>query len=777
MSSSSEARIYEFSGFRLDAAKRQLLSSDGTPLHLPSRAFDVLLYLVERPGEMLEKQAIMNAVWPKSVVEEGNLTQCVFALRKVLGDNASEHRFIVTVPGRGYQFAMEVRSRSAAGPPVVPPAAATPAPTRQLPPATAGPSLKTWAWSTCAALVLAAAGGWLFWPRAGESSVAKDQAPKQTTIAVLPFADLSPDGDMEYFADGIAEEIMNSLSKVEPLQVIGRRSAFAFKGRNEDTRTIGDKLQVSNILEGSVRVAGDRVRISAQLVRTRDGFNLWSETYDRKLDDVLDIQGTIAREVATALSPVFARGPIDDAVAGVHTSNPAAYTAYLRGQHFSKQGGYESLLKARDEYQRAVQLDPHFALAHALLARSYSSIARTSLGDVAKNRALANASLDRALELDPKLADLWWIRVWTGTLESLPLVLRAREFERALAASHDDPGVMFPLAFVYLRLGRRDEALDLYTRARLADPLWPNAILADANSNFVYRGNRKLALDLIDQAAKIAPGDPRSADLKADMAASEGRALDWDHWKAKVIEAGPREVPLHGYLSLDYAHLGLLDAAMYHARLTVELGPESAAGSYNVAHVHMFSGNVEAARPVVSNAIKKFPEDFLAQLSLGELEYFSGNCARAIQFTLQARPAYAQPAGAIDLITDPDNVPIVVWCLRQEGNDARARELYQVFQLQFAPPITPGVHDGLKARMAAAAGDRQALVDNLRVLVETNSMGFAFLRQEPMIQPYLQDAQVTALLDTLEAHRAEWRRIIPKSSMRVPIPAAENPGS
>ena len=351
----AEARIFEFSGFRLDVAKRKLLTSDGEHTDLPSRAFDLLLYLVERPGELLDKSALLKGVWPTTVVEENNLSQSIFALRRALGDTAQEPRFIVTVPGRGYQFVAPVR--------VVP---APPNPTTA-PSGRFRERRALWIASGITALALIALIVWLSWrhadPPASHSAISgADPAPQ--TIAVLPFTDLSPARDMEYFTDGIAEEIMNSLDRVGTLRVIGRRSAFAFKGTNEDARSIGEKLKVDSILEGSVRKAGERIRISARLVRTRDGFSLWSKTFDRKLDDVLDIQSAIASEVAAALSPMV--NPISEVQ--VPTKSPEAFNAYLRGNHEFKRGKFSDLRRARDEFLRAVTLDPGFALAHASLA-------------------------------------------------------------------------------------------------------------------------------------------------------------------------------------------------------------------------------------------------------------------------------------------------------------------------------------------------------------------------------------------------------------------------
>jgi TolB-like protein/DNA-binding winged helix-turn-helix (wHTH) protein/tetratricopeptide (TPR) repeat protein len=762
---------FYFEGFHLDAAKRQLFGPDGADIELHSRAFDLLHYMVKRPGEMLDKSELLKAVWPTTVVEENNLSQGIFLLRRALGDTASEHRFITTVPGRGYQFVAKVRTRGSED---TPPAQTE---TGSAEPGTGGSRLH-WALTGIAGLLLAAVAGWMFWPNPvstlATSAGTPDTTPAASTssIAVLPFADLSPARDMEYFTDGMAEELMNGLANVSSLRVVGRSSAFAFKGTNIDARGIGEKLKVENVLEGSVRKDGDRIRITAQLVRTRDGISVWSNSYDRQLDSVLDVQGSIAREVVGALSPVISPTSPDTANAAMaQTQNVEAYNAYLRGLYLARRSTIGERAGARDQFRRAVELDPDFAIAHARLAQAYANIARTATGDIVKNRSLAAEHLDRALKLDPSLADLWWIRLWPLTMESTSLALREMTAEQALASSPHDPGPMTNLSGVYWRLGRQAEAADLVERAYQADPLWPTAIWNLALTEYTFRGNRQRAVELIDELAAVS-SDHRAPDMHAQMAFIEGRALDWDRWSAKAVEASLRRQATHGYLAQDYGHLGLLDAALYHARVSGEVNNESAGGDFNFAHVHLFVGDVAAARPFVQRAMAEKPDDYLAQLALAQLQYFTGDCRGAVRMTELARPPFAQPEGSIDLVTDVPDVPILVWCLRQVGNAARVKLLMEVFERQLPPGLPPGVFDGVQARVAAAAGDRESLVAHLRRLVDSNSMRFAFVRHEPMIQEYLADPEVKRLLDVLDARYAEWRRIIPKSSMKVPIPDA-----
>jgi len=755
---------FEFGGFRLDAAQRRLFAPDGAAIELPSRAFDVLLFMVERPGQLLDKTAILKAVWAGTVVEEGNLSQCVFALRRALGDTASEHRFIATVPGRGYQFVAAVQASAAASPPATPTAEAEQPVSRE--------SGSRRLWLALAAGAMLSLAAWWIWsrfsplaetPAAGSSSA-------QNRIAVLPFVDLSPAHDMEYFADGIAEELTTNLAKSGKLRVVGRRSAFKFKDTNADARAIGQQLNVDSILEGSVRKEGGRIRISALLSRTSDGFTLWTETYDRTLDDVLDLQGKIAQEVVAALQAVV-KGEAKPNVA-LLTRNADAYRAFLRGVFIYRQAIDSETAAACEEFRRATVLDPQFALAHARLGRCYDLLSRRTMGDSVEHRRLAFASMDRALALDPSLAELWWLR-WMNERDNAAFTVRVARFETALAADPGDSESMLSLAGTYRRLGRHEEARRLLEQAYDTDPLWVVAIQTLAVAAYTANGDRQRFLDLADESERVAPNSPAAHQLRASLALIEGRALDWDKAVARQVEVVPRDVPVNGYLSLDYANIGAFDAAFHHAKITQQVNPRSAAGWYNLAYINLAQGKAEAAQAIVEEGLRLHPEDFLALRARAELRYFRGDCAGSIESLLQAQPAFAQPTSSLDLVSGESNsVPMLVWCLRKQGNFTRVAEILQTLERQLPGTYAGGYFDGLAARMAAATENRQLLIARLRKLLDSGSMQFTFSRFEPMIGPYLEDPDIKPLLARLEERRAEWRRIIPMSSLRVPIPGA-----
>jgi TolB-like protein len=239
-----QPRLYEFGEFQLDAGRGVLRSSrDGKPLELTSKALSTLLYLLEHAGQVVEKGALFAAVWPNVVVEEGNLTQTVHVLRRALGEHPDDHRFIVTVPRRGYRFVADVRRETRA--------VATPRPIH--------------------------------------------------SIAVLPFTDLSPEGDNDYFSDGLSEEVVNFLAQSPDLQVTARTSSFSFRNQSVDIATIAEKLNVRYVVEGSVREVGKRVRITVQLVEASSSSYVWSHTYERDVDDAFAVQAEIAAAVVQAL--------------------------------------------------------------------------------------------------------------------------------------------------------------------------------------------------------------------------------------------------------------------------------------------------------------------------------------------------------------------------------------------------------------------------------------------------------------------------------------------
>ena len=324
------------------------------------------------------------------------------------------------------------------------------------------------------------------------------QAISRKSIAVLPFTDLSPGHDQEYFSDGIAEEILNALAQVKDLKVAGRTSSFSFKGKNEDLRSMGQALGVANILEGSVRKQGDKVRITAQLIQTADGFHLWSQSYDGDLKDVFQLQENIARAITDKLQ-VILQGDQSQRLVSTPTQNTEAYSLYLQAsQIFNRREG-SRFPEAIAQLEQALRLDAKFARAHSRLAAVQSIAANYDPRHTADAAAAVELHARQAIALDPDLAEPY---AALGTLYN-----RQRHFseaiatlERAVALDPKDVTANFWYAAVLCNVGylqRCDAALD---RVLALDPMLPNALYW-RGQEYVRTGELDKASSLLQRAA------------------------------------------------------------------------------------------------------------------------------------------------------------------------------------------------------------------------------------------------------------------------------------
>ena len=390
---------------------------------------------------------------------------------------------------------------------------------------------------------LGAAGGMLWYMVARPRALApsRDEALRATldaippasdihplpSIAVLPFVNLSSDKEQEYFSDGMAEEILNALAQVDGLRVIGRTSSFSFKGRNEDLRTIGQKLGASNLLEGSVRKAGSRIRITAQLLEARAGSHLWSQAFDRDLTDVFAVQEEIARAVVAALKVKLLPGETPSAKER-RTENPEAYSRYLVGHHALNQLNPEGWRRAVRAFEDAVGLDPGYAPAWAGLAHANAYVAG-SIGGTATEviQGLTRASLaaEKAVALAPDLADGYVARARVRSDTKRDRAGAAADLERALALNPSDARAFRGyVENVLLPLGRMPEAIAAARKATELDPLngssWGMLGLA-----LCFNGEMDAARNAYLRATEFAPDHPGTAFWLAAVDLLEGQPV------------------------------------------------------------------------------------------------------------------------------------------------------------------------------------------------------------------------------------------------------------
>jgi len=489
MEGTADGSIYEFGDFRVDAGRRQLqLKADGRPLPLTSKAFEMLLVFIERRGELLDKNTLMKAVWPNVIVEENNLNQCISTLRRVFGDSRDEHRFIVTIPGRGYRFVADVRVLTATATPAseVAPVPASPPPklASELHPRTS-PQRSAMRWFGLAAVLLAAAAlTWLFVHR-GQAPVADSVsiAPQMRSaagstagtprLAIMPFANLSPDASNAFFADGLYEEILSTLAERMPgVAVISRTTMLSYRQNPKPLSEVSSELGATHVMEGTVRREGNRVRLTLQLVDAGTDHYLWSQTYDRTLSSAMTLQTEVAAEVATQLS---VRLSGDATRAAPMTHDAEAYDLYLQALVSFRDvdptvGSQSQALE--DLLNRALDRDPKFAQAYAQRARLHTLLMMANSDVSERNYRSASDDIAAARRLAPNdpvvLAAFGYLMLADGQFSRSVEAIQAAE-----AAGLYDAVWLIPKARALLSLGRVEEAVKVHEQMLSLDPANP----------------------------------------------------------------------------------------------------------------------------------------------------------------------------------------------------------------------------------------------------------------------------------------------------------------
>ena len=458
--------------FRLDARGRTL-ACNGVPVALGGRALDVLAVLAAAPGETVSKDDLLDRVWPGLTIEENNLQVQISTLRKVLGDG-----WIVTVPGRGYRLVV---------------------------------------------------------PKEPAGAAPEDQFAGKPSIAVLPFVNISGDAEQEYFADGMAEEIITAMSRIRSMFVIARNSSFTYKGRSTDVRQIGRELGVRYIVEGSVRRDRNRIRIMSQLVDTETGSQIWAERFDRDLADIFAVQDEITQAMVEALSPAISHAERQRAMKRP-PENLGAWEAYQRSLWYWAKQGSENLGAARQLLLRAVALDPRFGQAHAMLSWLHLSEATLGVGlPLRESVRLAEAEARAAVDLDPDNAMghamLAWAFDHQGQLETA-----LDEAAIAAGLNPNDPWAQMTLGRVLVFTGRAAEAREPLGIALRLDARGPTAPSAMHHLGVGYYFGRDYqgAVEMTRRTIRDFPDFPRPYPV---LAAALGQLGQKDQARAALAAA------------------------------------------------------------------------------------------------------------------------------------------------------------------------------------------------------------------------------------------------
>lgn len=582
--------VYTFEGFRVAVQRRVLSRVGGDAITLGPKVFDTLLYFVERPGQLLDKQELIKAIWPNVIVEENNLNQTISTLRRVLGEVPGQHRFIVTEPGRGYRFVASVQANNSE---------------------TAGkldagrPGIRqnyVALYSAIAMSVVISLVGVLWYLQLDRGSVLPN------SVAVLPLENSSPP-ENAFYADGMHVEIINQLSKLSNLNVIVRESVLPYATDRPPLNRIAAELKAQSIVTGSFQYVDGQIQVTVQLVDPATSTPLWSNDYREDFSEIFDVQSDIAMNVANALSVELSAAE-QDAILARPTDSEAAYTAYLRYESLRATSARSQLML--DELNEAIGLDPRFALAHAHKAQWYASAFITVFGadaaapsDWAELERLVRESAETALDLDP---DMWVAHVAMGVMHKS--FWRWTDASRAFArASRTKPPTeTIPVDFALVA----EDWVPLIRAQRRAVELNPNSGLAHWALGVLYAwsGNAAAAADEFRAAIDLVASSPV---FRVSLAHAE-TALGNDEIALRELRAAEELGFIETTLSL--AVLAYAYAQIDHAdeakRLFDLLGdrepdPRQYAGTWALAHLAV--GDYERARESLEIVVGKIADE------------------------------------------------------------------------------------------------------------------------------------------------------------------------
>ena len=519
--------MVRFGVFEVDVRAGEIRKS-GTKIRVQEQPFQILVMLLERPDEVVSRKELRQKLWPADtfVDFEHGVNSAVARLRDLLGDSADSPRYIETLPRRGYRFIGSIR-------------AGQPAPPK----------------------------------RAARRKI--------SSLAVLPFENLSADAETEYISDGITETLIHSMAQLSGLRVIARSTAFRYKGSKADPQNIGRELNVGAVLAGRILQRADVLVVTAELVDVANGWQLWGKKYDRKTQDILGVQDEIAQEVSERLRLALS-GQDKKRLAKRHTQNTEAYHLYLKGRYCWNKRTAEGIERGIEFFKRAIEKDPSFALAHAGISDSYYLLCGTGLAGLRPEEAVprAQAAALRAMQIDDTLAEAHSSMAWS-LQNQWDWAGAEREYKRAIALDPSYATVHHWYAFFLMAQQRVDEAIEQAKQALELDPLSISI-------------NRDLALILL-------------------YARQPDQAIEQYE---KTIELDPSFALAHQGLGRAHLQKGAHEAAIQHIRRAAQRSADSAAIASALAHAHAVAGNKGQARAILQKLLERSAHAYVPPSSI-----------------------------------------------------------------------------------------------------------------------------------------------------------------
>jgi DNA-binding winged helix-turn-helix (wHTH) protein/TolB-like protein/Flp pilus assembly protein TadD len=612
-------RLYEFGPFRIDTANRLLLR-DGKPVALKPKVVETLLVLIENSGRVVEKDELIEKLWPDSFVEEGNLTQNIYEIRKALNSGAEES-YIETIPRRGYRFAVQVKEL-----PFEEGAALTATRGDAVPvtengrdagerfenerldkpfdvPAIAPTAGRAWLsrpWVLiCSVLLvglLALISYYLFSAR--KKTTAANTEIK--SLAILPFKPLSAEATDESMGQGMADALITKLSNSRRIAIRPTSAVLRYTALDKDPLAAGRELGVEAVLDGKVQQVGDRVRVTVQLLRVADGAPLWAEKFDAKFTDIFAVQDSISDQAARSLT-LRLTGNERDLMRKHYTENAEAYQAYLQGRYFWNKRNAAGLKTAVDYFQRAIKIDPNYALAYAGLADCYIRLNEYGVPEAQESVPRGKAAVLKALEIDDALAEAHATLGFIKFRHDWDFAGADQEFRRSLELDANYSEAHQWYAFYLLAVGRRNEADTEMTQAQALDPL-----------SITFNSNLALYLYFTRQF---------------DQSVQQCR---------KTLEMEPNSFLSRFALGLSYEQQGLNTEAISEFQKALQLSPDDAATIAALGHALPRAGGVKDARELLRELEQAAKESYVPPYGIAVVHAGLGEKAQTLEWLERA---------------------------------------------------------------------------------------------------------------------------------------------
>lgn len=623
------AMIYHFEDFELDSDQHEL-RRDGEPLKMEPQVFALLSYFVKNPDRLITKDEIVEKIWDGRFISDAAINSRIRSARNVIDDDGKTQRLIKTVHSRGFRFVGEItqteNDSSSVGenqpnPSIRPMATITGSEEVEK------SKTNMLAIAAIAAVILLVGIFSIYQWSSADNRNGHAAQPEEFTasIAVLPFSDMSSDSDQQYLGDGIAEELLNVLVRVDGLKVTSRTSAFAFRDKGVRISEIGQALGVRHVLEGSVRQAGNTIRVTAQLIDANSDAHVWSETYDRPMtsETILKVQDEIA---ATIVAELMGQLSLPDSISRPQVASIEAYEFYLRARELMRKSTPESLKTAIGLYENTTALDPDYAPAYAGLAHAHSLTefyAGTPVDLVVKNM---KPHVERALALAPKNPEVLVAAAKLASMEgrnddALQYFDEAVNVAPKHADAHKGRGDILALK------GAFEESLAAFEEARIHDPLSP-AILGNIALRKFDLGDIEGAKEATEVNLKWNSDAAQALNMMARLERNEGNYVEAHKLLLRATSTNANEFNVQHDLAMLYADIGLHQQAIEAAKIpatrekvraTIGEGQlPSKIGDYDAAYQAYLMGETRAAYPIFRKDVDNY--EFLKGGAIGRNE-------------------------------------------------------------------------------------------------------------------------------------------------------------